>query len=61
MIQSAEINHLTDGQLLAQYAAAKDADVFRVLVERHLNWVYGTAHRLTRDATLADDVAVDSR
>jgi RNA polymerase sigma factor (sigma-70 family) len=46
-----------DNDLLASYVATRDERAFAQLVARHLDWIYSAALRLTRDRTLAEDVA----
>src|SRR5207248_3741786 len=46
-----------DNDLLSAYLATRDQDAFAQLVARHLDWIYSAALRLTRDRTLAEDVA----
>jgi RNA polymerase sigma factor (sigma-70 family) len=45
-----------DHELLRHFRATGDPVAFAGLVERHLDWVYRSARRQLRDATLADDV-----
>jgi RNA polymerase sigma factor (sigma-70 family) len=49
----------TDAALARQYAAERDAEAFRQLVERHAGMVYGTALRITGNAHDAEDVTQD--
>lgn len=48
--------HMTDWQLLYQYAHTGSESAFAELVRRHSAWVYGVALRGVRDAQLAEDV-----
>jgi RNA polymerase sigma factor (sigma-70 family) len=47
---------VSDAILLQRYAAG-DRDAFNTLALRHIDWIYGTALRLSRDPGSADDVA----
>jgi RNA polymerase sigma factor (sigma-70 family) len=46
----------TDIDLLRTYAATGSDQAFECLVQRHINLVYSTALRITRDRDLADEV-----
>ncbi len=47
---------MEDWQLLREYAAGGSETAFRELMERHLDFVYATAHRRLGDAHAAEDV-----
>src|SRR5204863_6985896 len=47
---------IADGELLRLYADRRDQRAFPQLIERHLDWVYSAAARITRDQTMAEDV-----
>ncbi len=49
--------HPTDEQLLQTYATRRDEAAFALLVQRHLNLVFGTALRILGDRTAAEEVA----
>ncbi len=46
----------TDGELLQEYAKERSESAFAELVRRHVDWLYSSAVRQTRDAHLAEDV-----
>lgn len=48
---------MDDHALLQDYARNRSQEAFRQLVDRHLRMVYGAAHRIVRDAHLAEEVA----
>jgi RNA polymerase sigma factor (sigma-70 family) len=48
---------MDDQELLRAYARGQSQESFRELVVRHLPMVYSAAHRMVRDAHLAEDVA----
>jgi len=48
--------HPTDEQLLQTYATRRDEAAFALLVQRHLNLVFGTALRILGDRTTAEEV-----
>ncbi len=48
---------MTDYEMLRDYVEQGKESAFRVLVERHLTLVYGTALRQVRDPALAEEVA----
>ncbi|MGV3663275.1 MAG: RNA polymerase sigma factor [Prosthecobacter sp.] len=50
----------TDLHLLTRYRRHGDAEAFQSLVEAHAGMVYSTASRVTRDTTLAQDVAQET-
>jgi len=47
---------MDDTELLQRYANTRCEDVFAQLVRRHIDFVYSSARRMTRDAHLAEDV-----
>src|SRR3954452_8712026 len=47
---------MDDSELLDRYVNAGSERAFAELVDRHIDLVYGSARRLTRDAHLAEDV-----
>jgi RNA polymerase sigma factor (sigma-70 family) len=49
-----------DNELVAQVVAHQDASAFGELVRRHQSQVRGLLRKLTRDITLADDLAQDA-
>ena len=49
-----------DNELVAQVVAQQDASAFGELVRRHQSQVRGFLRKLTRDITLADDLAQDA-
>lgn len=49
--------HPTDEQLLQTYATRRDEAAFALLVQRHLNLVFGTALRILGDRTAAEEVS----
>jgi RNA polymerase sigma factor (sigma-70 family) len=49
--------HPTDEQLLETYATRRDEAAFALLVQRHLNLVFGTALRILGDRTTAEEVS----
>ncbi len=49
-----------DLQLLQRYQTSADAHAFRELVQLHAGMVFATARRITRDASLAEDVAQET-
>jgi RNA polymerase sigma factor (sigma-70 family) len=50
----------TDNHLLSRYHHHGDAEAFQRLVEAHAGMVHATASRVTRDASLAQDVAQET-
>lgn len=50
------MRELSDGELVAEYAARHSEEAFAVLVERHIALVYSAALRQVRDPQLAQDV-----
>lgn len=48
---------MNDHELLRKFAATKSEVAFRTLVEQHLPLVFGTARRITRDESLAEDIS----
>lgn len=50
----------TDLHLLSRYHRHGDAEAFQSLVEAHAGMVHATAQRVTRDASLAQDVAQET-
>ena len=48
---------MDDWELLQAFAKNRSETAFAELVQRHLNWVYSTARRQTRDPHLAEDIA----
>ena len=49
---------IEDSELLRRYAEERDEGAFRVLVDRHIQFVYSTARRrLNGDQHAAEDVA----
>lgn len=48
--------HATDEQLLRDHVAHRDETAFALLVQRHVNLVFGTALRLLGDRTAAEEV-----
>jgi RNA polymerase sigma factor (sigma-70 family) len=50
----------SDNRLLQRYHFQGDATAFAELVRSHSAMVYATAHRVTRDAMLAEEVAQDA-
>lgn len=50
----------TDLHLLSRYHRHGDAEAFQSLDETHAGMVHATARRVTRDATLAQDVAQET-
>jgi RNA polymerase sigma factor (sigma-70 family) len=51
------LDHLTDQQLVRDYAEHRSEAAFAELVRRHVNLVYSAARRMVRDRYLAEDVA----
>src|SRR5437763_360713 len=51
------VSLLEDWQHITQYAHERSDDAFRILVERHRDWVYSTCFRQLRSASLAEDAA----
>jgi len=49
-----------DNELVAQAVAQQDAKAFGELVRRHQSQIRGLLRKLTRDVTLADDLAQDA-
>lgn len=49
-----------DFQLLQRYQTSADAHAFRELVQLHAGMVFATARRITRDASLAEDVVQET-
>ena len=49
--------HPTDEQLLSDHIAHRDEAAFALLVQRHLNLVFGTALRILGDRTAAEEVS----
>lgn len=49
-----------DLHLLQRYQSSADAHAFRELVQLHAGMVFATARRITRDASLAEDVAQET-
>src|SRR5262245_64571004 len=47
---------LNDFELLREHVAQGSEDAFHTLVERHAPMVHGTALRMVRDATLAEEI-----
>ena len=50
------MNHLTDAQLLRDYADRRSEPAFAELVRRHVDWVHSAAQRMVCDSHLAQDV-----
>jgi RNA polymerase sigma factor (sigma-70 family) len=46
----------SDGELLQHYARERSEAAFAELVRRHIDWVYSSAVRQTRDPHLAEDI-----
>jgi RNA polymerase sigma factor (sigma-70 family) len=46
----------SDAELLRDYAATGSEEAFECIVRRHINLVYSTAFRISRDRDMADDV-----
>ncbi len=46
----------SDSMLLHQFAQMRDHSAFQLLADRHINWIYSTALRLTQNPALAVDV-----
>ena len=47
---------MDDHKLLRDYVERRSQDAFRQLVDRHLPMVFSAAHRMVRDAHLAEEV-----
>ena len=50
------MNHLTEQQLLREYAGRRSETAFAEIVRRYIDLVYSAAFRMVRDAHLAEDV-----
>ncbi len=50
------MHHLTDSELLRNYAQSGAETAFAILVQRYVDFVYSAAVRLVRDPHLAEDV-----
>jgi DNA-directed RNA polymerase specialized sigma24 family protein len=47
---------MDDIELLREFAGRNSQEAFRLLVERHVDFVYSVARRQLRDAQLAQEV-----